>query len=214
MTLEELADQIKKCQLCELAKGRQNAVPGQGNEHADIMFIGEGPGANEDKQGIPFCGASGRFLDDLLASINLARQDVFITNVVKCRPPENRDPLPHEIETCTKHYLYNQIDAIDPKVICFLGRYSMGLFMKDMKISKVHGKAFRKDNRFYVAFYHPAVALYNGSMRPVLLEDFKVLQKILQGKYKVKDPVIEEEEGELTLPTPIQKPLEQLPLDL
>ncbi len=185
MTLDELAIQIRKCTLCELAQGRTHAVPGEGNPQAEIMFIGEGPGANEDKQGIPFCGASGKFLDELLKSINLNRSDVFITNVVKCRPPENRDPLPQEIDICTKHYLFNQIEVINPKIICFLGRYSMGLFMKDMKISQVHGKAFRrKDGRYYIAFYHPAVALYNGSMRQVLLNDFKVLDKILKGKIK------------------------------
>lgn len=187
MTLEEIHQQILKCQLCELAHGRTQAVPGEGNPHADIVFIGEGPGANEDKKGIPFCGASGRFLDEMLASIHLSRSDVFITNVVKCRPPENRDPLPHEIDICTQHYLYKQLDVINPKIVCFLGRYSMGLFMKDLKISQVHGKAFRKDNRFYIAFYHPAVALYNGSMRQVLLEDFKVLDKILKGHFSVKE---------------------------
>ena len=187
MTLLELEERIKVCQLCELAKGRTNAVPGQGNPNADVVFVGEGPGANEDKQGIPFCGASGKFLDQLLASINLDRSTVYITNVVKCRPPGNRDPYPQEIDICTKHYLFNQIEMINPKVICMLGRHSMGLFLKDMKISQVHGKAFKNGDRYYIAFYHPAVALYNGGMRQVLLDDFKVLRKILDGKIKKKD---------------------------
>lgn len=195
MTLQELEEKINSCQLCELAKGRTHAVPGEGNPNADIMFIGEGPGASEDAKGIPFCGASGKFLDTLLASIQLQRSDVYITNVVKCRPPQNRDPLPDEIDICTRHYLFNQIDVINPKIICFLGRHSMGLFMKDLKISQVHGKAFKKDNRFYIAFYHPAVALYNPSMRQVLTEDFRILKKILEGKYT--DKIQQEEKPQI-----------------
>lgn len=183
MTIESLEKKILQCQLCPLATTRTHAVPGDGNIRAEVLFIGEGPGEKEDKQGKPFCGASGKFLDELLVSINLSRESVFITNVVKCRPPQNRDPEESEIEICSSHYLYNQIEMINPKIICFLGRHAMGLFMKNMKISQVHGKVFRKQNRFLIALYHPAVALYNGSMRKVLLDDFQILNKIINGKY-------------------------------
>src|SRR5689334_4728070 len=116
------AKEIKVCTLCELSQKRTNAVPGAGPANAEIMFIGEGPGANEDQQGLPFVGQSGRLLEEMLASIGLTRKEVFIANVVKCRPPENRDPLPNEVEICTKTYLYRQIDLVNPKVIATLGR--------------------------------------------------------------------------------------------
>jgi len=213
MTFDEITQHILACQLCPLASTRTHAVPGEGSQYAEVLFIGEGPGEKEDLQGRPFCGASGKFLDEMLLSINLKREDVYITNVVKCRPPGNRDPLPEEIDTCTKHYLFKQIELINPKVVCFLGRYSMGLFMKGMKISQVHGKAFQKDGRFYIALYHPAVALYNGGMRQELLRDFTVVDKILKGKFieKVKTQVeVKKEE----LPSIRKSRTKQITLDI
>ena len=186
MTLEELNQKMKTCMRCRLAQFRKQVVPGEGNPHADILFIGEGPGAKEDERGIPFCGAAGKFLDELLASISLERKDVFIGNMVKCRPLDNRDPLQDEIDTC-KVWLDKQIELINPKVICVLGRHSMAKFIPNQKISQIHGKVFRQKgtSRFVIAFYHPAVALYNGGMRPTLLEDFKTLKKVVDGKIKL-----------------------------
>src|SRR5215210_8921509 len=125
--LEKLAKRIKVCTLCELHRSRTEAVPGEGPTHAEIMLIGEGPGATEDKQGRPFVGASGKFLDQLLEQAGVTRADVWITNVVKCRPPGNRDPLPDEVEICTSNYLQHQIKIVDPSIIVTLGRFSMGL---------------------------------------------------------------------------------------
>ena len=184
MTLDEITQKINKCTLCPLHSGRTKTVPGEGSKTAKIMFVGEGPGKNEDEKGIPFCGASGKFLDELLSSINLSRKDVFITNVVKCRPPENRDPTFEEINTCTTHYLFNQISLINPKVVAFLGRHSMGVFMKDMKISQVHGKAFKRKDKIFIPLYHPAVGLYNGGMRKSILEDFQIIKDAAQVNFK------------------------------
>ncbi len=142
------------------------------------MFIGEAPGKNEDEQGIPFCGASGKLLDELLASIGLSRADIFITNIVKCRPPNNRDPLPNEIAACAP-YLDQQIKMIQPKIIATLGRYAMNHFLPSLKISEAHGKALRRQGQIFVPLYHPAVALYNGSMRSELLKDFQVIKQVL-----------------------------------
>ncbi len=138
--LKEVAAEVSVCTKCDLCKGRTKAVPGEGNPHAQVMFIGEGPGFHEDKQGRPFVGPAGQFLEELLASINLKRADVFITNVVKCRPPGNRDPLPAEIDACNG-YLDRQIAAINPQVIVTLGRFSMAKFFGGEKISAIHGRA-------------------------------------------------------------------------
>ncbi|MEI6478454.1 MAG: uracil-DNA glycosylase [bacterium] len=178
--LSDLADQVRTCTLCRLCEGRTNAVPGEGNFSADVVFIGEGPGKNEDEQGIPFCGASGKLLDSLLATINLSRQDVFITNVVKCRPPGNRDPLPDEKQTCATTYLNRQLELINPKLIVTLGRHALGHFIPDLKISQVHGQPKRHHGQVYLALYHPAVALYNGGMRQTLEEDFLIIPKVLR----------------------------------
>ncbi len=180
-TLDELAEHIRRCTLCPLHNGRTHAVPGEGNPKSELMFIGEGPGKKEDELGRPFVGAAGKFLEQLLAAINLKREDVFITNVVKCRPPENRDPEPQEVETCTTHYLFAQIDAINPRLIITLGRHSMYRFLPDtFKISEVHGKPFRRHGKVYLPLYHPAVALYTGSMRSVLIADMKKIPAILK----------------------------------
>lgn len=176
--MDHIREDIINCIKCPLHVGRKNAVPGVGSENAHIMFIGEAPGENEDIKGIPFCGASGSFLDQLLSSINLKRDDVFITNIVKCRPPGNRDPAPIEISTC-KDYLQRQISLISPVVICTLGRFSMNYFFPTFYISKVHGKIFDFDKYKIVPMYHPAVALYNNGMKEILLNDFKILKQFI-----------------------------------
>ena len=178
--LEKLAKQIKVCTLCELHRSRTEAVPGEGPAHAEIMFIGEGPGASEDKQGRPFVGASGRFLNELLEQAGVTRADVFITNVVKCRPPGNRDPLPDEVETCTSNYLQHQIKIIDPRVIVTLGRHSMGLFFKGAKITQIHGQMRQVDDRFVIAMFHPAAALHQLSLRETIMADFARLPELLK----------------------------------
>ncbi|HMM43211.1 MAG TPA: uracil-DNA glycosylase, partial [Thermomicrobiales bacterium] len=147
--LDEVAAMVRQCTRCELCRGRTHAVPGHGAVDAEIMFIGEAPGWNEDKQGLPFVGAAGQFLNELLASINLDRNSVFITNVVKCRPPGNRDPLPDEIAACYP-YLETQIDTIDPLLIVTLGRYSMARWFPNERISRIHGQARRVGERVVV----------------------------------------------------------------
>ncbi len=176
--LATVARQVAGCRDCGLCNGRTNAVPGEGNADAEIMFIGEGPGFYEDQQGRPFVGASGKFLDELLASITLDRRKVFIANVVKCRPPNNRDPQPDEIEACGV-YLQQQIAVIDPKVIVTLGRYSMQRYFPGEAISRIHGQPRRKDERIIVPMYHPAAALHQGSLRKVIEADFAKLPDFL-----------------------------------
>jgi DNA polymerase len=179
-SLSSVRAQIMGCTKCRLHSGITHYVPGYGSDQAQILFVGEGPGKQEDIQGKPFVGASGKFLDTMLASISLKREDVFITNIVKCRPPDNRDPREDEIETCLP-YLEKQIEALSPKLIITLGRYSMNYFLPNVKISEVHGKAKKRasDGRIILPLYHPAVALYNGSMREVLLKDFAHIPKLL-----------------------------------
>jgi len=190
--LDTLAKQISVCTKCELYKGRTVAVPGEGPTHAEIMFIGEGPGANEDKQGRPFVGASGRFLDELLAQAGVTRAEVWITNVVKCRPPGNRDPQPIEVETCTTNYLDNQIKIVNPSIIVTLGRHSMSKFIPDAKITQIHGQMQQVGKRFVIPMFHPAAALHQTRFRPMLLEDFAKLPALLKearaslGKSKTK----------------------------
>jgi uracil-DNA glycosylase family 4 len=178
--LEKLARQIVVCTRCELHRSRKKAVPGEGPTHAEIMFIGEGPGARENEQGRPFVGASGKFLDQLLEQAGVTRADVWITNVVKCRPPGNRDPLPDEIETCTSNYLQHQIKLINPRIIVTLGRHSMGLFFKGAKITQIHGQMRKVNERFVIAMYHPAAALHQISLRSVIMADFARLPELLE----------------------------------
>jgi len=172
----------------DLAKDCLNPVPGEGNANAELMFIGEAPGAQEDKQGRPFVGASGKFLAEMLESIGLKREDVFITNIVKFRPPENRDPKPEEIKACMP-ILFEQIEVIRPKLLIFLGRHSMNVFFPKLKISEAHGEMVKTNvqnpdgsefEQNCLPLYHPAAALYNGSMRKVLLEDFAKIPKLLE----------------------------------
>jgi len=183
--LDSIAGQIRTCTLCRLCESRTNAVPGSGSYSAQIVFVGEGPGKNEDEQGIPFCGASGRLLDELLASISLSRSDVFITNIVKCRPPANRDPLPDEKGICAPTYLDRQISLIKPQLIVTLGRHALSHFIPDLKISEVHGQPKRFKGQVYLALYHPAVALYNGGMRKTLMEDFQNIPRTLSALSRI-----------------------------
>ena len=178
--LETLARQIVVCTKCELHRSRKKAVPGEGPAHAEIMFIGEGPGFHENEQGRPFVGAAGKFLDQLLEQGGVTRADVWITNVVKCRPPGNRDPLPDEIETCTGNYLQRQIEIVDPKIIVTLGRFSMGLFFKAAKITQIHGQMRKVADRFVIAMYHPAAALHQMSLKPAIMADFARLPELLK----------------------------------
>lgn len=197
-TLESLAGRIHACKLCPLSTLRTHAVPGEGNPHADILFVGEGPGQKEDETGRPFVGAAGKFLEEMLASINLTRGDVFIANVVKCRPPGNRDPEDTEIETCCNTYLQFQVALINPKLIVTLGRHSMKWFLKqELPISRIHGQLKSVTNNktgkthYIFPLYHPAAALYNGSQRAVHMEDFKkipaIVEKIKSGRMTPMD---------------------------
>lgn len=176
--LKEIASEIAVCEKCGLCKGRNRSVPGEGSPQAKIMFIGEGPGYHEDQQGRPFVGPAGRLLEEALASINLKRSDVFITNVVKCRPPENRDPEPGEIAACNA-YLDRQIEALNPQVIVTLGRFSMAKFFPGQKISVIHGRAKPGRKRLYIAMYHPAAALRSPKTMEEFLTDFRKIPLII-----------------------------------
>lgn len=177
--LQQIAEQTAVCTRCKLHYSRKNAVPGTGNPHSEIMFIGEGPGFHENQKGLPFVGPAGKFLDELLGEANLKREDVFITNVVKCRPPGNRDPQVEELEAC-KSYLERQIAAINPDVIVTLGRFSMGHFINNGKISSIHGRSFWSNGRMIIPMYHPAAALHQPSLRPVVVADFKKLPEMIR----------------------------------
>jgi uracil-DNA glycosylase family 4 len=177
-TLKEIAAEVSNCTKCDLCKGRTKAVPGEGNPHTKILFIGEGPGFHEDKQGRPFVGPSGQLLEDLIKNIGLKRSDVFITNVVKCRPPENRDPFPGEISACND-YLDRQIAALQPLVIVTLGRVSMSKFFGGEKISAIHGRARKMNGYICIPMFHPAAALRTESYKIALREDFKKIPIVL-----------------------------------
>lgn len=174
-------EQIHNCTQCPLHVGRTRAVPGDGPADATIMFIGEAPGFHEDQQGIPFVGAAGRLLDELLEKSGINRGNVFITNVIKCRPPGNRDPKVEEVEAC-KHFLDKQIELIAPRVVVTLGRHSMARAFPDEKISFVHGQARQVGEQIFVAMYHPAAALHQPSLRGIIEGDFGILRDILDGK--------------------------------
>lgn len=212
MTLEErqarlsaIAAEIKVCTKCPLHEGRTHAVPGAGPTDAEIMFIGEGPGFNEDKQGLPFVGQSGHLLEQFLAIIGMKRDEVFISNVVKCRPPGNRDPLPGEIETCTSNYLYKQIEVIDPRIIVTLGRYSMGLFFPKAKITQIHGQPKTENGRIYLPMFHPAAVLRNmESMKQPAEADFKKIPGLLVEARKLKSKGSAKNDAEGEPPTPTQ----------
>lgn len=190
--LRKLNAEVNVCQKCGLGRLRLKAVPGAGPDNADIMFVGEAPGWHENQQGLPFVGPAGQFLDELLESINLRRADVYITNIVKCRPPENRDPKPEEIAACNE-YLDRQVAIIKPKVIVTLGRYSMAKFFGNESISRIHGQARKKDGIVYFAMYHPAAALHQPKLRQDLLNDIKKLPRILNELDKIEEGTAEDD---------------------
>ncbi len=184
MTRQQLLDRIKADILAknicpDLAKTATQLVMGDGNPDADIVFIGEAPGKNEDIQGRPFVGASGKFLSEMLALIDLKREDIYITNIVKYRPPENRDPTPDE-KAAFLPFLEAQLEVIQPKVVVTLGRHSMNCFLPGLIIGQVHGQPQRYKGRVYLPLFHPAAALYNGSMRQTLIDDFVKIPLIIQ----------------------------------
>jgi DNA polymerase len=177
-SLTQIAGEVTVCEKCKLHATRKKSVPGDGPANARIMFIGEGPGFHENEQGKPFVGAAGKFLSELLASIGMKREEVFITNVVKCRPPQNRDPEPDELKACNA-YLERQIALIKPKVIVTLGRYSMEKFFPGAKISAIHGQARTMGGRLVVAMFHPAAALHQPQYRSLIEQDFKKLPELI-----------------------------------
>jgi uracil-DNA glycosylase family 4 len=178
-SLAQVAQEVAICTRCELHRTRKQAVPGEGPADSEIMLIGEGPGFHENEQGRPFVGAAGKFLEELLAQAGLKRSDVWIGNVVKCRPPGNRDPQPEELAACDA-YLERQITAINPKIIITLGRFSMGKYLTGAKISAVHGQMRRVGNRFVIPMFHPAAALHQPKFKPQILADFAKLPKLLE----------------------------------
>ncbi|PKB68894.1 MAG: hypothetical protein BZY81_00380 [SAR202 cluster bacterium Io17-Chloro-G4] len=195
--LQEIALRVKNCTDCALSADRTNAVPGEGSEDAKLLFIGEGPGQQEDRQGRPFVGAAGKFLEELLASIGLTREQVFIANMIKCRPPQNRDPSPDEMAACSK-YLDRQIELLNPELIVTLGRFSLGRFFPGESITRARGKVREKDGRFIYPVMHPAAALHRQENRSVIVQDFSeipaVLEKLSQTRSgaPIPDPVSQE----------------------
>ena len=188
-SLVEIEDLIAKCNRCSLHKTKICDVPGAGNQNTEVVFIGEAPGKAEDEQGEPFVGAAGKFLTEMLEQIGLERKDIVIANVLKHRPPNNRDPLPDEAAACWP-FLRRQIEIINPLLIVFLGRHAMNRYFSDLKISEVHGKAFRSQSwgkeHVFLALYHPAAALYNGGMRQTLKDDFNKIPEIIK-KIKINN---------------------------
>ena len=189
MTLQDLAKSLHNCQRCRLAKlGRTQVVFGVGNPHASIMFVGEAPGFNEDQKGEPFVGAAGKLLNDLLQSVNLSRDQIYIANVIKCRPPNNRDPEPDEVETC-KPFLMQQIQMIQPKLVCTLGNWAtQTLLERKVGITKVKGQAFYMKDFVIFPLLHPAAALHQGNLIDTLKEDFKKLKEFLDKNSKPAAP--------------------------
>lgn len=178
-TLKQIASEISVCTRCALHKTRTKSVPGEGPANAEILLIGEGPGQNEDLQGRPFIGAAGKFLSELLAQAGLKREDVWITNVVKSRPPGNRDPLPEELAACGE-FLDRQIAALNPKIIITLGRFSMSKYMPGAKITQIHGQMKRIGDRFVIPMFHPAAALHQAAIKPAIMADFAKLPQQLE----------------------------------
>jgi uracil-DNA glycosylase family 4 len=196
--LESLAAEISRCTRCLLHRGRTKAVPGVGPSNAEIMFIGEAPGFHEDQQGLPFVGAAGNFLDELLESIGLKREQVFIANVIKCRPPGNRDPLPEEIEAC-KPYLDRQIDLIQPKLVVTLGRFSMARAFPKARISRIHGQPRKIGGLLYYPMYHPAAALHQPSLRRTVEEDMRRIPELIEQAAQIADSPLPVEAEQLKL---------------
>jgi len=193
--LQEIAREVSVCEKCDLHYSRKHAVPGEGPADARLLFIGEGPGFNENETGRPFVGQAGKFLDELLEYAGTQRQEVFITNVVKCRPPENRDPLPDELSACAA-YLDRQIATINPDVIVTLGRYSMAKFLSNARISDVHGKPAWVNDRLIVPMYHPAAALHQPSLKNSVIADFKALPNTIIEGQSNKQVMLEQQKQE------------------
>ena len=193
--LQEIAGQVSACEKCNLHYSRKHAVPGEGPVNARLLFIGEGPGFNENEMGRPFVGQAGKFLDELLDFAGFKREEVFITNVVKCRPPENRDPLPDELNACAA-YLDRQIEAINPDVIVTLGRFSMAKFLPNARISDVHGKPAWVKDRLIVPMYHPAAALHQPSLKNSVIADFKSLPDVITEGQNKKQVMFEQQKKE------------------
>ena len=194
LTHSELVRKIRECTDCFLCQDRTQAVPGSGLLEAELMFIGEAPGFHEDRNGLPFVGPAGKILDELLASVGLKRSDIYITNVVKCRPPSNRDPYPAEVAAC-KPYLDAQIRMVNPRVIITLGRFALENFFPGAKISKAKGIVREWNGRTVYPVYHPAAALHNPSLKERLFEDFSRLPKVVSDARQSELKVIEEEEA-------------------
>lgn len=185
--LPDLHKQVMRCTWCDLSQSRTMAVPGAGDPETRLMFVGEAPGFHEDRQGLPFVGAAGKLLDEMLASIGLDRSDVFITNIIKCRPPNNRDPAPGEIEACAP-YLGKQVDLINPEIIATLGRHSMTRFLGGAQsITRIHGQARTRGGRIIIPIVHPAAALRQSRYRDMLQEDFLTLQRLLSGELRPQE---------------------------
>jgi len=195
---EALYAEIRQCTRCPLHRGRTNAVPGEGPIDAQIMFIGEGPGFHEDRQGRPFVGAAGKFLDEMLAGIGIRREEVYIANVIKCRPPKNRDPLPEELQACAV-FLDRQIELINPPVLVTLGRYSMARYFPGAKISAIHGQARRIGNRIVVPMLHPAAALHQPKWKATAVADMQKLPEILAQATEVEEAKPEPQVEQLSL---------------
>jgi uracil-DNA glycosylase len=198
-SIADVAAEVRSCERCNLHKGRKLAVPGEGPAPCDLMFIGEGPGFHENEQGRPFVGAAGKFLEQLLGSIGLTRQQVFITNVVKCRPPANRDPLPEEMAACGS-FLDEQIGVIDPKIVVTLGRFSMARWFQGESISRIHGQPRKFANLWVFPCFHPAAALHQERFRALIEADFLKIPDILS-QITPTEP-----------PTPVEGPPQQLAL--
>lgn len=196
--LAQIYEEISGCQRCVLAQSRKNAVPGDGPQDAQIVFIGEGPGFHEDQQGRPFVGAAGKFLDELLEGIGFKREDVYICNVIKCRPPGNRDPLPEEIEAC-KPFLEKQIEVISPRMIVTLGRFSMERYFPGAKISQIHGQPRKIGGIIYYPMYHPAAALHQPKWRQVIKDDMSKIPQLLAQADSVAEVELPQDAEQLSL---------------
>ncbi len=196
--LAALAEEVAQCTRCLLHRGRTKTVPGEGPENAEIMFVGEAPGFHEDQQGRPFVGAAGKFLEELLESIGLTRKDVFIANVIKCRPPGNRDPLPEEINAC-RPFLDRQIELIQPKLVVTLGRFSMARAFPKARISRIHGQPRKIGGVLYYPMYHPAAALHQPSLRSVVKEDMLRIPELIKQAAQIAESPLPTEAEQLRL---------------
>ena len=196
--LAQIIEQIKKCEKCRLVRTRNNTVPGAGPDDAEIAFVGEAPGFNEDRQGKPFVGKAGRLLDKLLASIRVRREDVWIGNVIKCRPPKNRDPHVDELRACVP-YLDLQLKELNPKLVCTLGRFATKHFLGDIAISEVHGKPMRTNGYVILPLFHPAAALRSKGVEKELRKDFKKIPGILKGNMEIEEVNSNKNEDQISL---------------